>query len=213
MVEQVKPQFDYSHTPAYRRKLKREDRKKAEKAGLLIGQGPITMLIVYLIDFIIKLFLRILELVWSFASLGFGVVYDLFYGSYEGAIPNSEKFGVIVSMNYIRYFITLLIPPVGIFLSKGIYGWFNILICFILSYVHLVLGVIYAFVITYRNRYADRFDEMEYKRLMMVKEYIKSCTGKEDDITTIQDATLMLGGLALFFGSVFMLLYYAFKYM
>lgn len=37
----------------------------------------------------------------DFASLGFGVVYDLFYGSYDGLIPNSEKFGTIVSLKYL----------------------------------------------------------------------------------------------------------------
>jgi uncharacterized membrane protein YqaE (UPF0057 family) len=212
-VEQVKTPYDYSNTPAYRRKLKREERKKANKAGLLMGQGPITMFIVYLFDFIIKLFLRLGELVMEFSSLGFGTVYDLFYGTYDGFIPNSEKFGTIVSLKYMRYFITLLIPPVGVFLSKGIYGWFNIIICFVLTYFHIFLGIVYAFVITYRNRYADRYEEVEYKRLMMVREYIKSCTGKEDEITDTGDAVWMIGSIALFVLAVLGLLYYAFKHM
>jgi uncharacterized membrane protein YqaE (UPF0057 family) len=213
MNNNVKEPYDYSNTPAYRRKLKREQRKKAEKAGLLIGQGPITMFIIYLFDFIIKLFMRMIELVWSFASLGFGSVYDIFYGSYDGFIPNSEKFGAIISMKYIRYIITLMIPPVGVFLSKGLYGWFNILICFVLTYIHFILGVIYAFVITFRNRYSDRYEEMEYKRLMMIREYIKSCTGKEGRITSITDYLWMLFLIAFFFLALFGLLYYAFKFM
>ena len=212
-IEQVKTPYDYSNTPAYRRKLKRDERKKAEKAGLLMGQGPITMFIVYLFDFMIKLFLRFGELVMEFSSLGFGVVYDAFYGTYDGFIPNSEKFGTVISLKYIRYFITLLIPPVGVFLSKGIYGWFNILICFILTYFHIFLGIVYAFVITFRNRYADRYEEVEYKRLTMIREYIKSCTGKEDAITDIKDATLMIGSIVIFILAVLGLLYYAFKYM
>ena len=213
MVEQTKEKYDYTNTPAYRRKLKREKRKRAKKAGLLLGQGPITMFIIYLLDFFVKLFARAFELVLDFSSLGFGTVYDVFYGSYEGLIPNSEKFGSIVSMKAMRLFITLLIPPVGVFLSKGLFGMFNVIICFVLTYIHLVLGIIYAFVITYKNRYADRYEEMEYKRLIMIREYIRSCTGKADKITKFKDATLMLGTIALFLLAVFGLLYYGFKFM
>lgn len=205
--------FDYTNTPAYRRKLKRDKRQQAKKAGLLLGQGPITMFIIYMLDFIIKLFARAFELVFEFTSLGFGSIYDTFYGSYDGIIPNSEKFGAIISMKPIRLFITALIPPVGVFLCKGLFGMFNVIICFVLTYIHLVLGIIYAFVITYRNRYADRYEEMEYKRLMMIREYIQSCTGKADKITTFTDAGLMLLAIVLFFLAIFALLYYGFRFM
>lgn len=213
MEEEKKTKYDYSNTPAYRRKLKREKRKRAKKAGLLLGQGPITMFLIYMLDFVIKLIARMGELVLDFTSLGFGSVYDLFYGSYDGFIPNSEKFGSMISFKPIRMFITLLIPPVGVFLSKGLYGMFNVIICFILTYIHIIFGIIYAFVITYRNRYADRYEEMEYKRLMMIREYIRSCTGKGDEITTVKDATLMLVSVGLFLLALFTLLYYGFKFM
>lgn len=213
MEDERKQNYDYTNTPAYRRKLKREKRKRAKKAGLLVGQGPITMFIIYMLDFFVKLFVRAFELVLDFTSLGFGTVYDVFYGSYEGVIPNSEKFGSIISMKPIRLFITLLIPPVGVFLSKGLFGMFNVILCFILTYIHFILGVIYAFVITHKNRYADRYEEMEYKRLMMIREYIKSCTGKSNEITTLKDALLMLGAICLFLIAVLALLYYGFKFM
>ena len=207
------PKFDYSNTPAYRRKLKREERKKAEKAGLMMGQGPITMLLIYLFDLIIKIIGSLFSFIFSFTSLGFGSVYDVFYGAYDGIIPNSEKFGTIISMKPLRMFITLIIPPVGIFLSKGLYGWFNILLCFGLTYIHFILGVIYAFVITFRNRYADRYEEMEYKRLMMIREYIKSCTGKGDQITDMKKNPVLFIASIAFIGIIVGLLYYAFKFM
>jgi uncharacterized membrane protein YqaE (UPF0057 family) len=210
---ETKQPIDYTNTGAYRRKLKREERKKAEKAGLLIGQGPITMFLIYLLDFIIKLFQRITELIWEFGSLGFGSVYDIFYGSYEGAIPSSEKFGTIVSFKYIRYIITFLVPPAGVFLSKGLYGWFNVIICFILTYIHIILGIIYAFVITFRNRYADRYEEMEYKRLMMIREYINSCTGQNNNDDNEKDDAYLKLGFIIFIVAFIALLYYAFKFM
>jgi uncharacterized membrane protein YqaE (UPF0057 family) len=206
-------EYDYSHTPAYRRKLKREKQLRAKKAGILLGQGPITMFIVYMLDFVIKLIARVGELIFEFTSLGFGSVYDAFYGSYGGFIPNSEKFGAIISMKYIRYFITLLIPPVGVFLSKGLYGMFNVFICFILTYIHIILGIVYAFVITYRNRYADRFEEMEYKRLMLIREYVKSCTNQADKITSLEQAFIYLLIILIFIICVLLLLFYAFKFM
>jgi uncharacterized membrane protein YqaE (UPF0057 family) len=211
--EYVRPKIDYSNTPAYRRKLKRENRKRAEKAGKLGGQGPITMFIIYLFDFIIKLVLRLGEVVLEFGSIGFGTVYDVFYGTFDGFIPNSEKFGSVIGIKYLRYTITLLIPPLGVFLSKGLYGWFNILICFLLTYIHIILGIIYAFVITYRNRYADRYEEMEYKRLMMIREYINSCTGKGDKITSLTDAGWMIGSIIVFIIALLVLLIYSFKYL
>lgn len=207
------PNFNYKNTPAYRRKLKREERKKAEKAGLMMGQGPITIILIYLFDLIIKIISSLFNFIFSFTSLGFGSVYDVFYGAYDGIIPNSEKFGTVISMKPLRMFITLLIPPVGIFLSKGLYGWFNILLCFGLTYIHFILGVIYAFVITFRNRYADRYEEIEYKRIMMIREYIKSCTGKEDKIITTNKEYWSFILVILLLLTIFTLLYYAFKFM
>jgi len=56
---------------------------------------------------------------------------------------------------------TVMMPPFGVFLSKGIYGWFNILVCMILTYVHYLVGIVYAIVITMRNRYADQYEDKQ----------------------------------------------------
>jgi uncharacterized membrane protein YqaE (UPF0057 family) len=58
---------------------------------------------------------------------------------------------------------TALMPPMGIFLSKGLYGWFSIIICSIITYLNFIAGIIYAFVITSRNRYADQYEEYQVK--------------------------------------------------
>jgi uncharacterized membrane protein YqaE (UPF0057 family) len=208
-------EFDYTKTPAYRRKVKRDRAKAEKKAGMLVNQGPITILIVAIIDFVIDLITRLGYFIWEFSTFGFKFVYDIVYGSYDGLIPNSEKFGMIVSMAPLRYFVTLLVPPVGIFLSKGLNGWFNIIICFILLFIHFVFGVIYAFVITYRNRYADRFEKAEYQRLMIIRQYVKSCTGDANKIVDIGDdnspRTLIF--TIVFFVCFIALLVAAFKYL
>ena len=49
-------------------------------------------------------------------------------------------------------------PPFGVLLSKGLYGWFNIIVCMIITYINFIAGIIYAFVITSHNRYADQYE-------------------------------------------------------
>jgi uncharacterized membrane protein YqaE (UPF0057 family) len=57
---------------------------------------------------------------------------------------------------------TVLMPPVGVFMGKGCYGVFNVFICLVLTYINYLAGIVYAFVITMRNRYADQYEQYEY---------------------------------------------------
>lgn len=75
---------------------------------------------------------------------------------------------------YLRYLITLILPPIGIFLSKGIkYGWVNILIASILCYINYIVAIIYAFVITFHNKYADMYFNKQKKNLQKYKTELK----------------------------------------
>ena len=206
--------YDYRNTPAYRRKVRREQRKEAGDAAFLETQGPVTIVLFYLLDFIYSTCESLFYMLMNFSGLGFDFVYQSFYAAYGGFIPNSEKFGYIVSYQLPRYLITLFIPPLGVYLSKGLLGWFNILITFILTYIHFYLGAIYAFVITFRNRYADRYEKREYERLMMIRAYVRSCTSQGDDIDSIidKDSKAILITLIFIF-LLLTLLFYAFNYM
>jgi uncharacterized membrane protein YqaE (UPF0057 family) len=177
--------YDYSKTPAYRRKLKREKLRAAEKAGKLEMQGPLSIVIIAIIDLAITMAGNLISLIMDFSSSGFSFIYDMVYDTGTDLIPNSEKFGQSLSMKPMRVIVTVLIPPLGIFLSKGLMGWFNILLCFVLMYINFFLGVIYALVVTYRNRYADRYELAEQNRIFMIKEYVRSCTGEADKITEL----------------------------
>jgi len=206
--------FDYSNTPAYRRKLKREKLKEAKKAGSLALQGPLSLLVVGIIDFVFQLIGNMISLVMDFSSGGFRLVYDTIYDTGTDIIPSSEKFGVAFSMKPIRIIITVLIPSLGVFLHKGVMGWFNIILCFILTYISFPLGVIYALVCTYKNRYADLYEQVEGQRIYMIKEYVRSCTGDADKITDLNDgriSSLVYVGIFLF--GLFGLLAWAFKNM
>lgn len=207
--------FDWSNTSAYHRKAKSHQIAQAKKAGAIQSAGPLSILIIGLIDFVFQLIGSMISLVIDFGSGGFSLVYSSIYASGSDIIPNSQKFGAAFSMKPIRILITVLIPPLGVFIHKGILGYFNIILCFILTYISFPLGVIYALVVTYKNRYADRYEQAEGQRIYMIKEYVRSCTGDADNkITDLNDgriSSLVYVGIFLF--GLFGLLYWAFKNM
>ena len=212
MTKDQLPEYDYTNTPAYRRKLRREKQKQEKTNKLLLQQGPITSILVSILDFFIDILVNIYELIMEFALYGFGSVYNIIYTNEGQLIPNSEKFGSSFSLKYFRYLITLFIPPLGVFLSKGLYGWFNVLLCFLFTYIHFLLGAIYAFVITHKNRYADRYENMEKKRLDLIKEYVKSCMGKDEDMHNSNNLSSLIYTI-LFFIALFSIIFYGLKYM
>jgi uncharacterized membrane protein YqaE (UPF0057 family) len=123
--------------------------------------GVITGIVLSIIDTLINFVIRFSLLLLQISSLAFDFTYNLIFGNFNGIIPSSLKKGKVISMKWFRYFMTVAMPPFGVFLSKGIYGWFNILICMILTYVHYLAGIIYAVVITMRNRYADQYEDRQ----------------------------------------------------
>lgn len=125
--------------------------------------GPITGIVLSAIDAITGLIIRLSILLLQISSLAFDFTYNLIFGNFNGIIPSSLKKGKVVSMKWFRYAMTVMMPPFGVFLNKGIYGWFNILVCIILTYIHYLLGIVYAIVITVRNRYADQYEDKQMK--------------------------------------------------
>ena len=93
------------------------------------------------------------------STIAFDWVMNLIFGNFSAIIPNELKKGKVISLKWFRYAMTIMMPPFGVFLSKGVYGWFNIIVCTVLTYIHFLLGIVYAFVITMRNRYADQYED------------------------------------------------------
>lgn len=128
----------------------------------LVGRpGPITGIILSAVDAITTLFIKFMVLLLQISTIAFDWVNNMIFGNFKGLIPNEIKKGKVLSMKWFRYAMTVLMPPFGVFLSKGVYGWFNILVCVVLTYINYLLGIVYAFVITMRNRYADQYEDNE----------------------------------------------------
>jgi uncharacterized membrane protein YqaE (UPF0057 family) len=65
---------------------------------------------------------------------------------------NNNKKCYLTNTNTIPFSIilgTVLCPPVGVFMDMGLTGWFNILICILLTLLFYVPGLIYALLIIY----------------------------------------------------------------
>lgn len=141
------------------RKKKIQD-GEADQLTKLVGRpGPITGIILSAVDAVTTLFIKFMLLMLQISTIAFDWVNNLIFGNFNGIIPNEVKKGKVISLKWFRYAMTVLMPPFGVFLSKGIYGWFNILVCLILTYINYLVGIIYAIVITMRNRYADQYED------------------------------------------------------
>ena len=166
----------YKERPHIRNASEAKRRKYLKTKKITYGTGPIGMLALYLLDYIVD-FLYFIGLKFvDLFSFGFEFINEIFFGGFKGIFPGlydqlideyegerrvSKFAGTCISYKGLRYFLTLVSPPVGVFLGKGIKGFMTIIICTILTYIHFVLGVIYAFVVTSRCRYADYYEKRE----------------------------------------------------
>jgi len=135
-----------------------------DKLANFIGKpGPITGFVIGIADVLVTFIVKFSINMFTICTYAFNWMYNLIFGTFDGIIPSSYSGGTVVSMKYFRYFITALMPPFGILLSKGLYGWFSIIVCIVITYVNYMAGIIYAFVITARNRYSDQYEKYRLK--------------------------------------------------
>jgi uncharacterized membrane protein YqaE (UPF0057 family) len=129
-----------------------------EKSGIL------ALTILYFWDSIIELIFRVFFATVDIAKYSYNYMYAYIFGNYEGLIPSVEKNGTLVTFRPLRYVITVLVPPLAVFMSKGLFGWFNVIICLFLCYVNYFLGIIYAFIVTMNSRYSDRYERRNIEK-------------------------------------------------
>lgn len=155
--------------PYIKRRLDSQKKKELNMAKIMAGTGPISMFIIQVLDFSVDLVVNIISILTELFTDGFDFAYGGLLGEYQGIFPEKNAYGTSFSFRFFRTFITIITPPVGVFMAKGIKGWMNILICLILCYIHYVIGILYAFVITFRNRYADRYEKIQEEKMAAIK--------------------------------------------
>ena len=185
-----------------RRGLTSKPRNK-QMDDIMKGNGPLGIIMLMIMDTIMDMILDFIGYFYIIFKDGMDLVHHMTFGQYNGMFGSTEdveKYGSCFTWKYMRYFITLITPPAGIFLSKGIKGWFSIVLCILLCYFHYAIGIVYAFVITHSNRYADRYEENEWARIQKLKASIR-----KDEDGEIRDMAFFIGlaiMIALFVGLI-----------
>lgn len=134
--------------------------KGGNRLGAVVGRpGPITGIVLSIVEGLITLVVRFTVFIFSISTFAFDWMNNMIFGNFKGILPSSLGKGKVISMKFFRYTMTVLMPPMGVMLNKGMYGWFNVIVCSIITYINFVAGIIYAFVITSRNRYADQYED------------------------------------------------------
>lgn len=149
----------------YNRKQNIINKQNSNITSIIGRPGPIAGIIVYLFDAFINLLARLLVYLLRITNYGYSIFDNYIWGNFDGVLPNTIIGGKVLSYRYMRYIMTVLLPPVGVFMGKGLYGFFNIFVCLIITYINYIAGIVYAIVITMNNRYADQYEEKQYKEL------------------------------------------------
>lgn len=153
-----------------RKRDKVENRQKDSRSGVISGRGPAGTITAMLVDTILNVVYNVFKFLWYKMTLPvFNWVWELFFSEMHGVFAGKEKDGDCYNSSFFRYGITILIPPVGVFMAKGIAGWPAILISTILTFFHIFPGIIYAIVVTYDSRYADRYQQKQLDDIERIK--------------------------------------------
>lgn len=123
--------------------------------------GPLSGLVLVLIDMAVELILKCIFYLYELTEYAFDWMNNMTFGNFKGIIPKTYGGGKVISTKFFRYTINVLLPPLGIMLSKGMYGWFSILSCILITYVNYLAGIIFAFLVTSKNRYADQYESFQ----------------------------------------------------
>ena len=152
----------YVSVKHYARKVNVEEKNLSP----LIGRpGPIAGIVLTFVDILLYFILKFVFYIYDITKYAFDWISNMTFGNFLGVIPQTFKKGKVFSTKFFRYTMNVLMPPFGIMLSKGMYGWFSILVCIIITYVNFFAGIVYTFVITSRNRYADQYEEYQKKKI------------------------------------------------
>lgn len=158
----------------YRRKQQIEDKQREDMKKEMQNSGIIALIMMYVWDLFVEVVVGFVFDIFDIMFFSFDYTYTQLFGNYTGVFPDAEKYGMMFSYKTFRYIITLILPPVGVFMGKGIFGWFNIIVCLALCYVNYVAGIIYAFLVTADNRYADRYERVDVARVRTMQNEVRT---------------------------------------
>jgi len=147
--------------------------KKDKRGRILAGSGPIGKVMIYFVEVIVieKLLKGTYNLFIDTLESCFLYVQRTFFSDFKGFLAGKlkTKNGTCFEYTFFRYFMTLMLPPIGVFLSRGISAWYNILICGLLCFVKYFPGLVYALIVMHNAPYSKRYQQMKRERLAKLK--------------------------------------------
>ena len=148
--------FDNSGVPDMIKTSKRHEevRKEelvlsnAEKVRMFQSRGPVAEFVVLVMEIVIKLITSIVDILWSMWKTIFDMLYELMFGyiQFDKIFGFWNKY-TCMDTTVFRYIVTLLFPPFGVFMKKGISGFGYILLCCILTMFFYFPGLMYAIIV------------------------------------------------------------------
>lgn len=165
---------DPRYIPAKERKARTENQRNIEVRQIMQGEGPISYLIVGILDWIVDGLYNMSFGLSELTKDAFNLVAIVKSELFPSNGYTDEKY--YISYGYLRYFVTLATPPMGVFMAKGLSGWFNILITVMFCYINYFLGIIYAFLLTTNSKYANAYSKKQ-------DEIRKEAEGTSDELS------------------------------
>jgi uncharacterized membrane protein YqaE (UPF0057 family) len=183
-------------------KMKR--RQEAKRKSALSGGGPIAKIIIFFLEKIIVniLIIGVYNFFIDVISSSFNFVNQMFFSDFKGFLAGKlkSKNGTCIEYTYFRYFLTLMVPPLGIFLARGLSAWFNIFICGFLCFLQYFPGLIYAIIVIQSAPYANRYHKMKQNKLYKGK----TPPSPTDFSSSIKPLIFFLGTILITMGVVIM---------
>ena len=130
-----------------------------QKALAFNNRGPVAKFACTVIEFVLKIAIDIIKLLYEIWYMVFKAVWNLLFGMFDGIFGNftSSKYTTCSdsSSYYVRYLFTLLFPPAGVFMAKGLSGFMQIIICAALTLLLYFPGLVYAIIIMRGSRHSQ----------------------------------------------------------
>jgi len=123
--------------------------------------GPIAKFIAIILEAIIVVIKMIFGLLKDIFMIVFEIIGNIFLGKVKGdmffgLINNKHKEnGVCMTLWLPRTIITILLPPFGVYMARGLKGFKYVIICSLLTCAFYFPGLIYAFIVMGNSKIAE----------------------------------------------------------
>lgn len=188
--------------------IERNQQNETKKKMMLQGTGPLAKIVVLLVESAVLLLKMVTNMFIDLASDGFDFAFNMFFSDFKGFLVKGvqEKKGICFDLLIFRTALTLMLPPVGVFLARGLSGWYNIILCSFFCFFKYIPGVLYAFIVIHNAKYANLYHRFK-KRKRELREGKKQDTGFLGQIDLVP---IVVFGLCL--GLAIMLVLWSMKY-